>query len=101
MDTVGSMSLSPAGAGPPAPPRTALAAPQPPARPPAAPAAPLAAAASAPVPQAVAPVAVGGATLLPLTVQRDQLRPPAPPVMTGEQMSALLRAVLTGVTTGP
>lgn len=34
---------------------------------------------------------------LPLNVQRDLLRPPSPPLMTGEQMSALLRAVVGGV----
>ncbi len=35
--------------------------------------------------------------LLPLAVQREQLRPPLPPVMTGEQMTELLRAVVSGV----
>jgi hypothetical protein len=29
-------------------------------------------------------------------VQREQLRPPSAPLMTGEQMTALLRAVVTG-----
>lgn len=33
---------------------------------------------------------------LPLSVQRDLLRPPSPPLMTGEEMSALLRAVVGG-----
>ena len=36
------------------------------------------------------------APALPLSVQRDQLRPPAPPLMTGAEMSALLRAVVSG-----
>lgn len=33
---------------------------------------------------------------LPLSVQREQLRPPAVPLMTGEEMTALLRALLGG-----
>lgn len=55
----------------------------------------------APAPAAAAPppgtgTAPTAPTLLPLTAQREQLRPPAPPVMTGEQMTALLRAVISG-----
>ncbi len=33
---------------------------------------------------------------LPLLVQRDQLRPPVGPLMSGEQMSALLQVLLGG-----
>lgn len=32
----------------------------------------------------------------PLSVQREHLLPPSTPLMTGEQMTALLRAVVTG-----
>lgn len=35
-------------------------------------------------------------TLLPLVAQREQLRPPVPPVMTGAQMTALLRMIISG-----
>jgi hypothetical protein len=37
---------------------------------------------------------------VPLAAQREQLRPRPTPLMTGEQMSALLRAVVTGITDG-
>ena len=38
---------------------------------------------------------------LPLSVQREQLKPPPPPIMSGEQMSALLNAVLHGAAGRP
>ncbi len=34
---------------------------------------------------------------LPLTVQREQLKPPPAPLMSGEQMTALLNAMIQGV----
>ena len=43
-----------------------------------------------------APAPALDAPPLPLSVQREQLRPPSAPLMTGEQMSALLRAVGDG-----
>lgn len=87
MDAVGTSTPSPA-----------LAAAQPPLLP--RPAAPATVGAPSPAPAAPATGAGDGVALVPLAAQRDQLRPRATPLMTGEQMSALLRAVVTGITDG-